>query len=126
MRDELKKHEGGTVSTETAERFVQPYYESRSLDDGYEVRVFMPGVARGSAEISLEDNRLTVTGRRTDRIPEDWKPVQKETRLFPYRLQLQLNVDVDGNAISASAKDGVLTIRLPIAEVAKPRKIDIR
>ena len=110
--------------------FVQPRYKARKLDDmeAYEVAVILPGVKKKGLEVSTEDGELTVIGRRTSWVPEDWRPVcgsTPEERSADYRLVLSLNVDIDSERISARLDDGILTLRLPVSEASKPKLIAV-
>ena len=106
-------------------RARRPHYEVTSDKQGYGVRVDMPGVNRSGATVTLEKGVLTIEGSVTGNLPEDWRSLRRESCGCDYFLKLQLNVDVAEEAITASAEDGVLTVRLPIAEQAKPRPIAI-
>jgi HSP20 family protein len=106
-------------------RARRPHYDVTTDEQGYDVHVDMPGVNRSGATVSLEKGTLTVEGNVTENIPEDWRSLRRESYGCDFLLKLQLNVEVAEEAITASAEDGVLTVRLPIAEEAKPRLITI-
>lgn len=118
------------VSTETPtvtrnERPVRPFYDVQEHAEDFEVSVYMPGVGRQGTQISLENDELTVTGTRATVVPKDWRTISRESRSDNYQLRLRLNVEVDGEHISAKTEDGVLRLRLPKAEAAKPRAIAV-
>jgi len=130
----ITKTQSEVASPETAERenavFVQPRYKARKLDDAeaYEVAVVLPGVNKKRLEISAEEGELTIIGRRGAWVPEDWRPVWgsgPEAPTADYRLVLALNVDIDGERISAKLEDGILTLRLPVSEASKPKLIAV-
>jgi len=106
-------------------RFVEPRYSTRRIDDHtWELGIAVPGVKRDDVNVSLVDGELEVVARRTDTLPEGWRPLQApRPRLNGYRLQVTLAVEVDPERISAKLDDGILTLRLPVAEIAKPRRI---
>ena len=106
--------------------FVRPEYHSARIDDEWEVTVMMPGVKRKDVSVSLEQSELTVYGRRSDSVPEDWRPLYEERHKADYSLRLQLNFEADPKAISANLADGVLKVRLPEHEAAKPRQIEVK
>jgi HSP20 family protein len=110
---------------ETANRHRRPHFRVKSDKLGYDVLVDMPGVSRSGANVTLEKGTLTIEGNLTKSVPEDWRSLRRESSKSDYALKLQLNVEVVEDAIKASAEDGVLTVRLPIAEEAKPRSIAI-
>jgi HSP20 family protein len=112
---------------ETVQRhcYRRPHYEVKSDKLGFDVLVDMPGVSRSGANVTLEKGTLTIEGNVTKAVPEDWRSLRRESSKSDYALKLQLNIEVAEDAITASAEDGVLTVRLPIAEGAKPRSIAI-
>ncbi|MCB1231790.1 MAG: Hsp20/alpha crystallin family protein [Verrucomicrobiae bacterium] len=111
----------------TREREVEPRYHTRRVDEHtWQLGVVLPGVKRDDIEISLEENELEVVAHRRHNVPENWRPVQTE-RPVPtvYRLELTLAIDVDPERISAKLENGILTLNLPVAESAKPRRISV-
>ena len=121
MKTETEKN----PETTCRHRARRPHYEVTTDEQGYDVRVDMPGVNRSGATVTLEKGTLTIEGSVTGNLPEDWRSLSRESYGCDYLLKLQLNVDVAEQAITASTADGVLTVRLPIAEEAKPRPIAI-
>ncbi len=91
------------------EFYVRPRYTSQQVEGGYEVRVVMPGVNRESVDVNLEKDTVTVTGKRVNQAPKEWKLLHRESNGHNYRLQLHLNFDLNAEAVSAKVEDGVLT-----------------
>lgn len=116
-------HDTDTVTR--AARAVRPLYDVQERAEDYAVRVYMPGVNRQGAQISLENDELTVTGTRTQAVPDNWRTISRESRSDNYLLRLRLNVEIDGERISARTEDGVLQLILPKAESTRPRTIAI-
>lgn len=105
--------------------YRKPWYEVETEGEVFTVRVFLPGVSREGVELNYERETLTVTGHRTHRPAESWKPLVREIRDEDFRLRLALNVEIQGDRIQAQIEDGVLTINLPKAESIKPRLITV-
>jgi HSP20 family protein len=128
MNTELAKNKMTPPTPATARRqdYVRPHYEVRGNEQAYEVRVYLPGVPREQASITLEKNTLVVEASRQPHWEEGWRPIHRELPVADYRLRLQLNLHVDEGGISASTRDGILTIKLPVAEEAKPRSIKVQ
>jgi HSP20 family protein len=85
----------------------------------------VPGAAPESLDVNIHDNVLTLTARA--RRPDGrWKPLYEEYRLGDYTRQFRLGTEIDQKKISAKIKDGVLTLQLPKAEAALPRKIAVQ
>jgi HSP20 family protein len=90
------------------------------------VVVEIPGVDPGKVELSVTGNLLVLRGvKETGDLPESLLQV-RERRFGTFLRQVMISSDVDFDAASADAKDGVLTIRLPKRRAAKPRTIPIR
>jgi HSP20 family protein len=106
------------------EQFVAPIAGVVEDNDGYVLRVEMPGLNKEGLEISLEDNELTIIGRRS--LPKvDGTLVHQELRGENFRRTFQLDPSIDGEKINAKIEQGVLTLTLPKAEHVKPRKITV-
>jgi HSP20 family protein len=88
-------------------------------------RFDLPGIDPESLDVSAEDNTLTVRAERTRRDPEDSRYLVSERPSGTYSRQLVLGDGLAIDDIKAEYRDGVLTLTIPVAEKAKPRKIEI-
>lgn len=94
--------------------------------DTFVVRMDLPGVDPGSIDIDVDDRTLTVRAeRRSDEAAEDATWVSRERMAGTYARQLTLGRGLALDRISAEYRDGVLTLQIPVAEEAKPRKISV-
>ena len=93
--------------------------------DQFVVRFDLPGIDADSLEVSAENQALTVRAERTRRDPEDSAYLVSERPSGTYSRQLVLGDGLAVDDIKADYHDGVLTLTIPIAEQAKPRKIEI-
>jgi HSP20 family protein len=110
--------------TRSQERYVTPPVDIYENGDGLVVKADLPGVGKENLDVRVENNLLTIRGRAAHAAPGD--PIYREYDLVNFFRQFELNERVDQGKISADFKHGVLTLRLPKAEEAKPRKIDVR
>jgi HSP20 family protein len=116
--------ENRDVERGQSEQFVAPTASVVEDADGYVLQVEMPGVNKEGLEISLEDNELTITGRRS--LPTiDGTLIHRESRRDNFRRTFELDPSIDGNKIRAKIEHGVLTLTLPKAEHVKPKKITV-
>ena len=95
-------------------------YEDES---NYVVAVDLPGIDRTTLDISVDDGRLTIKGRRNEREATQHRqerPSGKFLRTF------SVPSSVDQNAISADYKEGVLQVFLPKRQEQKARKVEIK
>ncbi len=93
--------------------------------DEYFIEFDLPGLQPDSIDVTVEGNVLQVSAERKPRYGQDDQVILSERPTGSVRRQLHLGNDVDGNAIEASYQDGVLALRVPVAEQAKPHKIQI-
>jgi HSP20 family protein len=85
----------------------------------------LPGVDPSSVDLNVERNVLTVKAERTHSYGEDVELQVAERPRGVFSRQLFLGDTLDADRVEASYDAGVLTLRIPIAEKAKPRKIEI-
>jgi HSP20 family protein len=95
------------------------------VGDEFVVDFDLPGVSADAVELDVERNVLTV---RVERRPKAEQPAEMQVRERPlgvFTRQLFLGDALDAERIHASYDNGVLTLRIPVREQAKPRKISI-
>ena len=107
-----------------AEQFVTPVSSVVEDGDAYLLKVEMPGVNKEGLEISVENNELTITGRR-DLAQIEGTLIHRESRTEDFRRVFELDPSIDTSKISARIDQGFLTLTLPKAEQVKPRKIAV-
>ena len=108
------------------ESLRKPLYNVTGNAEAYEVRVELPGVPKSGVKLDLEENILTVRGERNATVPEGMKTLHRELSPLSHLLRLRLNTPVDEEKMTAKLEDGVLAIRLPLKEAAKPRQITVQ
>jgi HSP20 family protein len=106
------------------EQFVMPPASVMEDGDSYLLKVEMPGVNKEGLDISVENNELTITGRRS--LPAvEGTLIHRESRAENFRRAFELDPSIDMGKIGAKIEQGVLTLTLPKAEQVKPRKITV-
>ena len=86
----------------------------------------VPGIDPNGIELTVEKNVLTVTAERTRQWGDDVEEVVVSERpVGSFSRQLFLGETLDSEHIQANCENGVLTLRIPVAEAAKPRKVEI-
>jgi HSP20 family protein len=93
--------------------------------DQFIVRFDLPGIDADSLDVSAENQTLSVRAERTRRDPDDSQYLVSERPSGTYSRQLVLGDGLAVDDIQAQYRDGVLTLTIPVAEQAKPRKIEI-
>lgn len=104
---------------------VRPRHHLCEADGAWEVAVVLPGVTRQDIDVRFEDETLEISATRRVDVPEGWRPLRREIPACRFVLELTVRVPVDRDAVSARLENGVLTLRLPKREEAKPRRIAV-
>ena len=120
--DRLTQQALGTYGT-LARPAVMPMDAWRA-DDVFHVEFDLPGVKPDSIDLDVERNVVTVRAERPSRA-SDAELVAAERPRGVFSRQLVLGDNLDTEHIEASYETGVLTLRIPVAEKAKPRKISL-
>jgi HSP20 family protein len=94
--------------------------------DSYLVKVELPGVSRDDVKITMQDNLLTIRGEKKQEQETTERGFHRVERSYgTFQRSFTLPSTVKADAVDASFKDGILTVRLPKTEEAKPKVIDV-
>ncbi|HVU92950.1 MAG TPA: Hsp20/alpha crystallin family protein [Jatrophihabitans sp.] len=93
--------------------------------DHYVLHADLPGIDPGSVDVSVENNVLTLKAERSERTEDGVQWIASERFAGTYMRQISLGEGIDTDRITATYANGVLTVTLPVAEKAKPRKVEI-
>jgi HSP20 family protein len=93
--------------------------------DRFVAKVDLPGVDPSSIDIDVEDRTLTIRAERREQSDQDVQWLSHERPAGTFARQLTLGYGVALDQIEADYSDGVLTLTIPVAEEAKPRKISV-
>src|SRR3712207_1179339 len=94
--------------------------------DRFMVHFDLPGVEASSIDLTIEKNVLTVSAERVWQPREDEQIVAAERPQGRFSRQLFLGEGLDPEQIEASYDNGVLTVAIPVAQQAKPRRVEVR
>ena len=121
--DLLGSTENGTDMEDTP---WMPVADICETENGFEIYAELPGVSESDVNISVTDNLLTIKGEKhqeTETEGKNYHRVERRYGSFQRRFTLPRHIETDG--IKAKFTDGVLTLEIPKAEVAKPTEISI-
>src|SRR5260370_20422111 len=107
-------------------RYYVPYADIYGTDGGVAVVMEMHGVEKKRLNVALENDVLRVDGQIDFTKYEEMEPVYTEYNVGHYARSFTLSNKIDQEKISAQLEDGVLTLTLPKAKQAQPKKITIR
>ncbi len=96
-------------------------------DTEYEVRMELPGVRKNDVRITIENNVLTIRGDKKQESDQEEKGYRRIERSFgSFQRSFSLPTTVRSEKIEAAVAEGVLTVRLPKAEEARPKEIEVK
>jgi HSP20 family protein len=110
---------------ERMEQLMEPFVDIEETDDAWILEVEIPGVKRDDVKVEMNDNELVISGEIKER--ERTGILRRRTRRRgSFEFRVMIPGDVDPDAIEANLGDGVLTVRIPKAEKAHPRRIEVQ
>jgi HSP20 family protein len=122
-KQELIEREDAKPVPATAMRPLVDVIEDES---GITLSADLPGVTKDRLQVRVDGDTLMVEGEASLDVPTGTERVYAEVPpLCVYRRSFTLSRELDGTSVNASLKDGVLTLRIPKTEAAKPRRIDV-
>lgn len=121
QKREVDKAEESTIPTQA----FLPAADIFETENALTVVLEIPGVSKDHVDINLENGLLTIEGRIDFGKYEGLRPIYSEYIVGPYRRSFRLPNQIDQDKIGAEMQDGVMTLTLPKAEKAKPRRISV-
>ncbi|MFG6200577.1 Hsp20/alpha crystallin family protein [Nonomuraea sp. JJY05] len=94
--------------------------------DDVVLRFDLPGIDPDSIEVTVDRGVLSVTARREEEFGEDERVFVRERVMGSFTRRVYLSEHLDADAIEAAYSNGVLAVRIPVLERAKPRKVAIQ
>jgi HSP20 family molecular chaperone IbpA len=120
-KQELPQREEKT----TPGRYYVPVADIFETEEALTLLLEMPGVAKDSIDVHVENDVLRVEGKIDYSAYKDVEPVYTEYNIGHYARGFTLSGKIDRGGISARLEDGVLTLTLPKAKEAQPRRIAV-
>lgn len=105
----------------------KPAVDITEHDDEYVAKVELPGVNKDDVKITMQDNVLSIRGEKTQEKKGKEENYHRVERYYgSFQRSFTLPTSVKSDRIEAEYKDGILTIRMPKAEEAKPKQIEVK
>jgi HSP20 family protein len=115
----------GTAATGERTWTFSPVLESAWNENFLNLRAVLPGVGEKDVRVSVQNNQLVIEGER--KFPEGWeKNAYTQLAYGKFHTALTLPAGLDVEHVNCRLWNGVLDIRIPIAEASKPRQIQIQ
>jgi HSP20 family protein len=119
---DLDRMLASTLRTPASTAMPMDLYRS---GDRFVAQIDLPGVDPASIDVDVEDRTLTIRAERRDQPEGEVQWLSHERPSGTFARQLTLGYGVASSRIEADYSDGVLTLTIPVAEEAKPRKISV-
>lgn len=106
---------------------VGSYPRTNLMDKGdhFELVAEIPGISRDDLNVKIQGNYLEISGTRKITAPDGYRIHRRERGSASFTRSLTLPAEVNSEKAAATMKDGILTLKLPKSEAAKPRQISI-
>ena len=119
-----ERHLQAREETRSSEKYIKPAVNIIETEEGLTLTADIPGAAKESLDVNVEKGILTISATATRTMPG--RPAYTEFELAPYYRQFTIPETLDHEKARAEYANGILTLRVPKAEVAKPRKIEVK
>lgn len=110
--------------TRADERYIKPAVNIFETDDGLTMIADIPGAAKDSLDINVDKGILTLNAPVSRSMPG--RSIYTEFEIAHYYRQFSIPETLDHEKAKAEFSNGVLTLKVPMAEAAKPRKIEVK
>lgn len=115
-----------TVAHKAELSTLRPLVTIVEEESGFTLTAELPGVPKENVRVQVENNVLTLEGEIRLQTPEHMESTHAEIGSAKYKRAFTLSRELDSTKIEASQRDGVLTLHIPKAEHAQPRKIEVQ
>jgi HSP20 family protein len=105
---------------------LSPAVDIAETDSGITLLADMPGVSKERLTIQVEGDNLTIEGRAQIDVPDSIELLHSEVRTPYFRRSFVLSRDLDSSKIEATLRNGVLNLRIPKSEQARPRRVEVK
>jgi HSP20 family protein len=115
-----------TQSETEPSRALMPRVDVIEDDTGISIQADLPGVPKENLSLRVEGETLQIEGEISSDAPEGMEAIYAEVQVPRYRRAFTLSRELDTGKIDAALKDGVLTLRIPKAAHAQPRRVEVK
>jgi HSP20 family protein len=95
-------------------------------DDAYEITALVPGLESEDVNVQILDDTITISGELKSLVSEDAKGLLNEIPSGTFRRVIRVPLALDPEKADAAIKDGILRLRVPKAETARPKTIEVK
>ncbi len=110
--------------TRSSEKYTKPAVNIIETEEGLTLTADIPGASKDTLDVNVEKGILTISAPVSKSMPGN--PIYTEFELASYYRQFSIPESLDHEKAKADFANGILTLRVPKTEAAKPRKIEIK
>ena len=107
------------------EKYIVPSATLTERPEGYELKVVVPGIGKGDADLHMEGKTLTLKTHAKYQNPAGFKLVAEEFERVNYAMSVEIPEMADPTTLSAKIENGILTVSMKKRPETQPKKIDI-
>jgi HSP20 family protein len=115
-----------TDTTRRGDAALMPPVDVIEDGTGITLRADLPGVPKDKLSLQIEADTLTIEGEMSIAMPDGMEASYAEVNVPRYRRVFTLSKELDPSRVSAELRNGVLSLRIPKAEHAQPRRIEVK
>ena len=119
-----KRNVQNREETRSSEKYSKPAVNIIETEEGLTLTADIPGASKDALDVNVEKGILTISAPVSWSMPGN--PIYTEFELASYYRQFSIPESLDHEKAKAHIANGILTLRVPKTEAAKPRKIDIK
>ncbi len=107
------------------EKYIVPSATLTERPEGYELKVVVPGIGKGDADLHMEGKTLTLKTHAKYQNPAGFKLVAEEFERVNYAMSVEIPEMADPTTLSAKIENGILMVSMKKRPETQPKKIDI-
>ena len=108
------------------EKFIVPSASLTESPEGYELKVVVPGIGKGDADLHMEGKTLTLKTHAKHQNPAGFKQIAAEFDRANYAMSVEIPEMADPSTLKAKIENGILTVAMNKRPETQPKKIEIQ
>jgi HSP20 family molecular chaperone IbpA len=114
-----------TTGSQPTPRVIRPAVSTKENEHGTRLSLALPGVRKEDLKLTIHQSNIKIEATRNNNNPETSKLLRGDPSPVRYELTARLTDRLDGQNLTASLENGILTLNIPVREEIKPREIQI-
>lgn len=124
LTEQSEKNIQTREETRSSEKYIKPAVNIVETEEGLMLTADIPGACKETLDVNVEKGILTINAQVSHAMPG--QPIYTEFELAPYYRQFSIPETLDHQKAKADFTNGILTLLIPRAEAARPRRIEVK